>query len=58
MAKYKVYRFGIDRTARELITNQKTLLKNQHMHLFQHFHINIKNTKRLLKMFYKSVIYK
>jgi hypothetical protein len=35
-----------------------TLLKNQLMHLFQHFHIHIKTPESLLKMFYKSVIYK
>jgi hypothetical protein len=36
----------------------KNLLKNQLMHLFQHFHIHIKTPERLLKMFYKSIIYK
>jgi hypothetical protein len=35
-----------------------TLLKDQLMHLFQHFYIHIKTPKRLLKMFHKSVIYK
>jgi hypothetical protein len=35
-----------------------TLLKDQLMHLFRHFYIHIKTPEKLLKLFYKSVIYK
>jgi hypothetical protein len=31
-----------------------TLLENQLIHLFQHFHIHIKTPERLLKMFHKT----